>query len=266
MTTMQRVGIPALMKPTPVPIEPSPPGEFRIINSGTWADPLTGNPHASMDKPCALADLSDGRRVARKTLPGQHGNPILVYWLIDHPGKGPVALNSSKDELHDLHEALDRFRSNPRNGTGLIAKTPIELEAERFCKEYPHIGYKLGLTDVKAARAFDVGEVWRTGVYDRAVAGDLDFRAYLDRHGAGDFGVNGRLGDVPPLTEEQVWTIGLQSQAIRNAEAIRSKLGVVRSEYRETGPSGRAFSVLVETGLMRDPRHTVTWIRVLTPG
>jgi hypothetical protein len=254
------------IKTAPVPIAPSPPGVFRIVST-SWSDPLTGTPRAEINQPCELADLSDGRRVARQTLPGQHGKPVLLYWLVDpDPGKAPVALGSYKDETHDLIEALDRSRSHPKNGTGLLTKTPLEAEIAKFRAPWPEIANHLGFNEIKVERLFDVGELWRTMAHDNGVALNLDFRAYLDAHGAGSWGVNGRLEDVPPLTAEQTWTIGLCSQDLKNTEVIRSGLGVIRSEYRETGPSGRSFTIVAETALMPDPRRTFTWLRALASG
>lgn len=247
------------IKPTPAPIEPATPAEFRIV-SAAWAHPVS---HQS----CEVAQLADGRRLARQTVPGQHDKPVYIYSLIDpDPAKNPVALNNFDDQLYRLHNALDLARAHPKNPPGLLQKTPLEVEAQKFCQQWPHLGWHFKLNEIKVARLFDVGDkVWRSSLYDREKAGDVDWKAYLDMHGAGDFGVEGKLADVGELTEEQAWTIGLQPQLIRNAEAIRSGLGLVKSEWRPTGPTGREFVVRVETALMRDVRRIFTYVTVVTP-
>jgi hypothetical protein len=239
----------------------SPPGEFHIVNPA-WHLPHNGQ-HAE------LARLSDGRLVARQVFPGQHGKPSILYWAIDDDARvGPQALGGYQDELYGLQQALDRANASPnaKARPGKLSKTPLEVEAERFCREYPCIGHRLGLDEVKVARSFEVGrDVWYSWHYEREVAGDIDWRAYLDLHGAGDGGVHGKLADVGPLTPEQTWAIGLQSQAIRNAEAIRAGLGVVASEWRPTGPTGKEYVVRAQTALIRDARKSFTWLTVATP-
>jgi hypothetical protein len=112
-----------------LPIEPTPPGEFRVINA-LWHLPTTGR-HAE------LARLEDGRLVARQVIPGQLGKPVILYWAIsDDPNVNPLGLNGYDDELQHLHEALDRSRVIPKNGTGTLEPTPLEAEAQRFMKEW----------------------------------------------------------------------------------------------------------------------------------
>jgi hypothetical protein len=239
----------------------SPPGEFHIVNPA-WHLPHNGQ-HAE------LARLSDGRLVARQVFPGQHGKPSILYWAIDEDARAnPQALNGYDDELFRLQQALDRANASPNSKLrpAQLQKTPLEVEAERFCREYPNIGFRLGLGEIRVTRSFEVGrDVWHPWHYEREVTGDIDWRAYLDLHGAGDFGLNGKLDDVGPLTQEQAWAIGLQSQSVRNAEAIRAGLGVITSEWRPTGPTGKGYVVRAQTALVRDVRKCFTWLTVATP-
>ncbi len=69
---------------------------------------------------------------------------------------------------------------------------------------------------------------------------------------------------MAPLEDPAIaFTIGLQSQAIRNAWALKTGSGLVRSEFDIEGPPGSTVEVF--TAIRPDRRFTILALRVPRP-
>ncbi|MGP0065039.1 MAG: hypothetical protein ACLQGP_15760 [Isosphaeraceae bacterium] len=251
------------LRPSPIPIEPGLPGEFKIINN-LWLNPID-------NLAATLADLPDGRRVVRRSIPGQYGKPVLLYWEVpkDDTGARPVTLKGYDDTLARPHHMVDQINGVSPNGqAGTIEPTPLQIEVDRFKAAYPHIAHHLGLVALAPQRAFDPGPCYRPSQgtawpkYDPKKTGDIDFSKFRDRHCGGDFGFHGMLADAAPLDDATRFTLGLQPQLIQNVEALESRLGAVRSDYPCEGLDGHRYTVVAITALMPDPRKTFTVFHV----
>jgi hypothetical protein len=223
--------------------------------------------------PAVLADLPDGRRIARRVIPGHYGKSVALYWLVDptEPDRRPEQLNGHEDLLVRPHMMLDQLRSCSPNGQpGYITPTPLEVEVSGFAKAYPCIAHHLGLTKLAPQRAFDPRVCYRPAPgpnspkYDPAKTGEFDLAAFRDRHVSGDFGIHGLLADAAPLDPVTLWMIGLAPALTRNAEALQSGRGAIRSDYEFTGPQGHKVTVTAITALLADPRANFTVFGVAT--
>lgn len=243
----------------------APPAEIVVIDP-LWTHPTDG-------LPCVLADLPDGRRLARRVIPGARQKPIMCFWKVDRHdmARPPVPLNNVVDPMGLPYAWLEQLRGCSPNGEpGYITKATIQEEADRFAAAWPNLAHHLGLTRLVPARVFDPGVCYRPHPgptpprYDLSRTGEIDFAAFRDRHCSGDHGAVGMLADAPPLTPVATWLLPLQSTLVQNAEAIQNGLGSVRSDYSLIGPQGHRVAITAITALHRDVRANFTVFKIAT--
>jgi hypothetical protein len=173
----------------------------------------------------SVAQLSDGRLMARSTTSDSAGNPLYHYGDWDDEKKQSDHTDS-RDPIRDLDRTIAAFAH--RFGTHVLDLNPPPSEAERFIIQWPEIGptivSKLGLKLPKRpVFLFSPGHV----EYPKA---GVDPREFFERHVTGDHGDQGKC-DPTPLSAEEQFLIGLLPIARQNDHAIQSGRGLVRSRY-----------------------------------
>lgn len=169
-----------------------------------------------------VAQLSDGRIMARWS-----GGSFP--WSEDHDVSRPLTQPGSTAE-----ERIDAELSRAGDtGYGHLELTESDIVAEvrKFRATFPELAQAIGVDEPdppSSSWLFAPGKI-RIPM-TRSGEPPPDWRSYLERHLAGDWGLDGAfLGD--PLSLDQVWTIDHQLPAVQNRMAIDRRTGVVRSRH-----------------------------------
>jgi hypothetical protein len=243
---------PSPAMPAESKIEPKP---FAVLDQRF---PVIGQDPNDPFRVAAFATLAycpaRGGLVARTEITDQYGGRTFRYWAVADPDdKHPTTLNASGDWGGDLRHAVEESVYNPRRRLTRVELTPEERDIAAFAAAHPFVAARLGLLKRPDRRLFDVGPCYRPMICEPGPAADVNWCEFIDRHAAGDFGLNGQYCAEVLSDAEAEYLVGLATIEVRNSFACAGKAWkVVRSAYPLPGREDQ--HILISTCFAgRDP-------------
>lgn len=248
MNTQETYTLAPEIEPAPPEI-PDAPASRRVCLRYQYIE----QPHGRLDVLWGnAARLPDGRVVARHENLGGTGtawseiDPTKVDWAFDPTQKvqrpdGSVGYRLEGFDHTNIIAIMDqagevrRMKTRVREWWRLAPETdPAADEFKRFQAAWPHVAAELGIMVEPAASTM----MFATGVVEypkpvgaeRGWTGGAPWRECLRRHVHGDYGDHGQHNPTP-LSDGEIWAIGLQPIGRQNDAAIAAGNGMVRSKY-----------------------------------
>jgi len=206
---------------------------FEILHKNillkSWVDSGSGRTHEIEG---AVSRLHDGRLMAR----------ALYHDSVQYGPWDPVAKQADlSSPISWGKEVMQRIeRANLTGGVKTLGPPP-ESELDRFAQAWPQVAARIGFTAWKEPVGLFPASV-NTLMFPKSTSADV--RPWFDLHISGDYGTYGKF-DPTPLTDEEWWALGIQTQARRSDAAIQSGRGDVVSRFEHgESPWVRHFTIV----------------------
>jgi hypothetical protein len=195
-----------------------------------------------------VAELADGRLACRWPVRLDDGR--VAFGCRDYQlGEDPTVYrggNNPRDWSAEIKAELQRVAGCYRDLEP--RREPVEEERQRVRARYPNVWREMGIEPPPqpTPTLFPVGRVMvpmpvmlglhpvpckAPGVPSAKAAALISWHDLVERHAAGDWGLNGQWNDATPIDDDQMFLLAAQPIETQSHAAIRLGSGAVQSRY-----------------------------------